>query len=86
MIDMPSMTRLNERLLLSKATTKRTRVFGDMSSNSERFFPSPATTIMCFNLLFLVISPLVTEAGVITKTESINSPHEHKLSEKEHYG
>jgi len=27
-----------------------------------------------------------TDAGVISKPESINSPHEHKLSEKEHFG
>lgn len=69
--------------LLSKSTT-RTPEFWEMS-NSLRLVSAP-TTIMCINLLLLVISPLVSEAGVISKPESVNSPHEHKLSEKEHFG
>jgi len=94
---MPSMTKVNQRLS-SKDNVRRTLVPSNMNSfrlPSESTVTMTTTTvttttmttaILAMNLIFLVTSPFFVEAGVITKTESINSPHEHKLSEKEHYG
>ena len=37
-------------------------------------------------IVFLLLLPRDIGAGVISKPESVNAPHEHKLSEKEHFG
>jgi len=76
------MTSVNQKKQ-SKSAIQRTSVYEAMLDSNR--LSSASGTILCINL-FLVISPLFIEAGVISKPESINSPHEHKLSEKEHFG
>ena len=76
---MPSMTNKNQRQHC-QPTTGRTEPARKMSN-----FITCFGTFLCVNL-FLIACLQNAEAGVITKPEANHAPHEHKLSEKEHFG